>query len=185
MYDEQQSRTKEEWAKTWRLLAVMIYVLFGYLIAWGIGGYTWLVYYSILVVVVLVVAGIFYGIYSVMALMAKRDENMAKAFGDLLFAHSASGGQMAKAITEVVRGANMMNKADADVTTALIGAQTKLGSTYEAKLAQLTFQKAEAESQLRVLEQAGPKALPASVESRFSYLLPDNHATPYTMPEIE
>jgi hypothetical protein len=185
MYDEQQSRTKEELAKTWRLLAVMVFVLFGYLIAWGIGGHAWLVYYSILVVVVLVVSGIFFGIHSIMALMARRDESMAKAFGDLLFAHSTSGGQMAKVITEVIRGANQMNRSDADVTEALIAAQAKLGGTYETKLAQLTFQKAEAESQLRVLEQGAPKALPTTVESRFSYLLPDSNATPYTMPEIE
>lgn len=185
MYDEQQMRIKDEWAKTWRLVAILVFVLLGYLLAWGIGGYTWLVYYSILVVLGLVVGGIFYGIYAVMALLARRDENMAKAFGDLLFAHSTSGAQMAKVITEVIRGANQMNKADADVTEALIAAQAKLGGTYETKLAQLTFQKAEAESQLRVLEQGGPKALPSTVETRFSYLLPDSNATPYTMPEIE
>lgn len=171
-----------EWAKTARYIGFGLIIMAGFLIAYLIGGIPWMKWYGIGLAVMLILGSIFGGFYAITALMARRDESMAKAFGDLLYAHSQSGAQMSKAITEVVRGANQMNKADADVQMKILNTTADVGKQYERRIADLVYknQMQLQQQSYNLIEDHGSEP----EEEQFSYMIPDNSGPAYMLPEI-
>ena len=153
MYEERNSQAAD-WAGTVRLILAVVVVLFGFWIAYIIGGKEWMKWYALIFIPIV---GIFTGIYTIMSLLTRRDLGMAQAFGDILHAHSQSGAQMGKMVTELIKGTNAMNKADADVATAMIRQFGSIGQHYEKALAKKQIELIEARQPGMQLEQQQSK----------------------------
>lgn len=174
MYEEDAQNNHNEWASTAKLILLVVVILIGFVIAYIIGGKEWMKWYAIIFIPIL---SMFVGIYAIVSLMSARDLGMARAFGDILHAHSQSGAQQAKAVTEVIRGANAMNKADADVTSAMLKQFGAIGQHYEKALAQKQIQLIEASSGYTVADE--------SPQYGSKYMLPYDDDVEYELPEID
>jgi hypothetical protein len=149
MYEEQSHNSHNEWASTAKLILLVVVILIGFMIAYIIGGKEWMKWYAIIFIPIL---SMFVGIYAIMSLMSARDLGMARAFGDILHAHSQSGAQQAKAVTEVIRGANAMNKADAYDQKAKMKHYGNIGAQYEKEIAKLRIAMVDQNVQMHALE---------------------------------
>jgi hypothetical protein len=137
------------------------------------------VIYLVAVGVLIVVGLLFAGVYSIMGLLTRYGLGISRSNADLLHAHSQSGAQQAKMLTEVVRGINGINKADADTQQKMLDSWNKIGSVYEKKMAEMAYRLQNAEQQVKLL--SGP-----GVENDDSpYLLPaDGEIVRYQMPKV-
>ena len=169
-------------ARLWAFVAfsilAVVFIFGGFGIAMWLGGKEWARWYGVAVGVLVVLAALYGGIYATMALLARFGHSIAQANADLLHAHATSGAQQARAVTEVVRGVNQMNAADAKTQQAILSNYASLGAKYEARMAELVYraQQAEARAQIATAE---PDDTP-----RYALPLEGEQTTVYKLPKV-
>lgn len=139
----------------WSTIAAMVVVVL------ATAGILWLIYFlggkealRLFVYVALPIMVVFGMVYAVIIAFSQRDHGMLHAVGDILHANSTVGAKQAQAVTEVIKGANQINKADADVQIEMLRNENKIGQVYEKRLAELNFQLADQERQLQLANNA-------------------------------
>lgn len=141
MFDDMPSGRRTDPAIMWAYVAMMIVtffiVAFGFGVAYWLGDKEWAKIYAIAVGAVLVIAMLFGGVYMIMRLLVGHALGLQQSNAELLHAHSQSGAQQARATTEVIRGANAMNKADADTQQEMLKAFGRIGAAYESQMAKM------------------------------------------------
>lgn len=167
------------WAVATILGVVLGFVLGGFAIAHWLGGIEWARIYGIAIGVLIILGALFGGVYGTMRLLVGHALGLQRSNADLLHAHSMSGAQQARAVTEVIRGANAINRADAETQQAILQNFGKIGAEYEKQLARMAGRLAMAE---------GRAALPDNHQSAgemeiVEYDVPAD-AMPYKMPRI-
>jgi hypothetical protein len=170
----------------WAIVAIGALVLLAFLLGLGavllFGDGDWVAIYLVSSGVILVVVLVYFGIYALMGLLANFGLGIARSQADVLHAASQSGAQQARAITEVIRGANQINKADADTQQKMIESWNKIGATYEMQLAKMAARLALAESQA---PQLTDKAAPFFVVDDDDDNEIDGGPVTYKMPKVQ
>lgn len=189
MHDDYTHRRTDP-AMIWAVVAMMgiatILLLGGFAVAYGLGGIGWARGYGIAVGVLLVLGIMFGAVYAIMNLLVGHALGLQRSNADLLHAHSMSGAQQARAVTEVIRGANAINKADADTQQEMIRGFSRIGQEYERQLAKMAGRAIEAEQRAALPPPAADDGMP-------QYLLPAewgnagnaNDEVVYRMPNIK
>lgn len=184
MYDEPTyTRSYDNTARLWAFVAfsilAVLFVFGGFAVAVWLGGKEWARWYGVAVGVLVVLAVLYGGIYATMALLVRFGHGLAQSNADLLHAHAVSGAQQARAVTEVVRGVNQMNAADAKTQQDILSNYGRIGAMYEKRLAELAYRANDAEQRAR-LATVEPDDTP-------QYALPlDGEQTPaiYRLPKV-
>ena len=181
MYDEPTySRHYGNSARLWAFVAfsilAVVFIFGGFGVAMWLGGKEWARWYGVAVGVLIVLAALYGGIYATMALLARFGHSIAQANADLLHAHAMSGAQQARAVTEVVRGVNQMNAADARTQQDILSNYGRIGAMYEKRMAELAYRAQMAEQQARIAQtkpdDTPQYALPLEGEQTTVYKLP-------------
>lgn len=184
MYDDTATTHRTDPAVLWAVVAMLaigaILLFGGFGVAYGLGGIAWARGYGIAVGVLLVLAVMFGGVYAIMRLLVGHALGLQRSNADLLHAHSMSGAQQARAVTEVIRGANAINKADATTQQEMIRGFGRIGQEYERQLARMASRAIEAERRAALPPPADDDDLP-------QYMLPAESSADeptYRMPRI-
>lgn len=190
MYDEHVTPYNDTAARWWAIVAflmiALIFMFGGLGVTVWLGGKEWARIYAVAVGVLVILAALFGGIYAIMALLVSHGLGLQRSNADLLHAHSQSGAQQARAVTEVIRGANAINKADADTQQEMIRGFSRIGQEYERQLAKMAGRAIEAEQRAALPPPAADDGMP-------QYLLPAewgnagnaNDEVVYRMPNIK
>lgn len=167
------------WAVATILGVVLGFVLGGFAIAHWLGGMEWARIYGIAMGVMLVLGALFSGVYFVMKMLVGHALGLQRSNADLLHAHSMSGAQQARAVTEVIRGANAINRADAETQQMMLQNYGRIGTEYEKQLARMAGRLAMAEGRAALPDNRQQEDTMEIVE----YDVPAD-AMPYKMPRI-
>lgn len=182
MYDETTATRYDQSARLWAFVAfsilAVVFIFGGFGIAAWLGGIQWARWYGVAVGVLVVLAALYGGIYATMALLVRFGHGLAQSNADLLHAHAQSGAQQARAVTEVVRGVNQMNAADAKTQQDILSNYGKIGAMYEKRMAELAYRANDAEQRAR-LSEVEPDNTP-----QYALPLEGDHATVYRLPKV-
>lgn len=180
MYDEHVTPYNDTAARWWAIVAflmiALIFMFGGLGVTVWLGGKEWARIYAVAVGVLVILAALFGGIYAIMALLVSHGLGLQRSNADLLHAHSQSGAQQARAVTEVIRGANQINAADAKTQQAILSNYASLGATYEKRLAELAYR-------AQMAEQKALLAGPVEDDDTPHYTLPDDQHV-YRLPKV-
>lgn len=182
MYDNDAHRNTDSAARMWAVVAFVtltfLFLLFSMIVAWMLGGASWARGCAIAIGVMAVLGMLYGGAYSIMQLFVRYGLGIAQSNADLLHAHAMSLAQQAKATTEVIRGANAINKADADVQRDMLRNQASIGAHYEKRLAELVVRAQQAEARAMIAE-AEPDDTP-----QYAIPMTGEQTTVYRLPEV-